>query len=864
MIAKDVNINNFYWGLNNKFKLEIGVRNFINSEYPEIIWFPQGMYVINSFNTQQGVNNYTISISGKDKMCLLNGDVSGNLPVSVDFGTIETTGADGSIILEKLPIKVILRELLCTYAREPYHNIILNDIEDLGLELLEYRGDTPMYLFYEVGKETYTQIVVDDTIEVFDAKHPEIRYHINNIPQYNARVDLSAEIAQQATQVKVEGQDTIYTVSKLEYGQTAGYKITDLTYPGELVTGIGDAITSVLDKIKNMLGDFEYFYNLDGQFVFQRKKTYVNAIPNNLVNSEDDVYADSAAVTTPIEYHFEDGVLITSYQNTPNLSNVKNDYVVWGNRKGVKYEIPVHFRYAIDRKPTYYCSYDNKRYISEEHKDANKEGFNTVDWREIIYQMAVDHLQHNQDRDFLFDLQALGENKIYYPQGITGYEQYYTDLLKYWRQLYNPQEIPATVSYTYDFNAIRELKPEDADRQLIELFIQKDYIGAATLESPKREDIVTIVNGELHPLLDTIPVVFEFDASGKQNKYYVTSKEEEGYSLITKDVADQIPKNQIYIKKADNEYINILESAEITENCFIEKDLSNKNEYISINDLPVAIKELYFNEESQTYNKFLTVSPMKMDGTVDTSEKPYTHFIEYYMEKFNYYQQKDKQGAKYLYWNKIIRDNPDQINFWFDFLDGESFVPVVLKESTFRENIDKYYARDKDGDEIVKATVWNPDKYIYYRKSRNDDLNNFAIPVIGDRPKVVNDKDVKSIYFREVPTLIFVDDYTEDRTTEFPGYTRAQIDSLNYFSISAQGKSAKEVTEELLYQYGYCAESINITSVPIYYLQPNVRILVKDENSKIDGEYLVSRITIPLQYNGTMQISATKAPTRLY
>jgi hypothetical protein len=39
LVAKDVNINEFYWGLKNKFKLEVGLRNFINKNYPEIIWF---------------------------------------------------------------------------------------------------------------------------------------------------------------------------------------------------------------------------------------------------------------------------------------------------------------------------------------------------------------------------------------------------------------------------------------------------------------------------------------------------------------------------------------------------------------------------------------------------------------------------------------------------------------------------------------------------------------------------------------------------------------------------------------------------------------------------------------------------------
>jgi hypothetical protein len=52
--------------------------------------------------------------------------------------------------------------------------------------------------------------------------------------------------------------------------------------------------------------------------------------------------------------------------------------------------------------------------------------------------------------------------------------------------------------------------------------------------------------------------------------------------------------------------------------------------------------------------------------------------------------------------------------------------------------------------------------------------------------------------------------------------------------------------------------------LPIYYLEPNTRIFVKDENSGIDGEYIINRITIPLQYQGTMSISATKVVERLY
>jgi hypothetical protein len=85
-----MNINDFYWGLTNKFKLEIGLKNTINSNYPDIIWFPQGIYIITGFNTAISTNNYTITINGKDKMCMLNGDIGGALPASVDFGKMDS------------------------------------------------------------------------------------------------------------------------------------------------------------------------------------------------------------------------------------------------------------------------------------------------------------------------------------------------------------------------------------------------------------------------------------------------------------------------------------------------------------------------------------------------------------------------------------------------------------------------------------------------------------------------------------------------------------------------------------------------------------------------------------------------------
>jgi hypothetical protein len=79
------------------------------------------------------------------------------------------------------------------------------------------------------------------------------------------------------------------------------------------------------------------------------------------------------------------------------------------------------------------------------------------------------------------------------------------------------------------------------------------------------------------------------------------------------------------------------------------------------------------------------------------------------------------------------------------------------------------------------------------------------------------------------------------------------------FTISAQGKSAKAAIDDLIYQHGYCIESTTINTIPIYYLEPNNCIHVIDDATKLDGYYNISKLSIPLTYNGTMSITATKA-----
>ena len=161
IVTNSFDYQNYHWAKKTKFKLEVGVQNDINVNYPKVCWFNQGIYVITSINTSRSTNNFTITIQGKDKMCLLNGDIAGNLEAQTDFGKIEEENALGEWTIRSLSIVDIIRNLVHQYAKEPYHNIIINDLDTYGLELLEYRSDEPIFLVREKNSNNYNNITFD-------------------------------------------------------------------------------------------------------------------------------------------------------------------------------------------------------------------------------------------------------------------------------------------------------------------------------------------------------------------------------------------------------------------------------------------------------------------------------------------------------------------------------------------------------------------------------------------------------------------------------------------------------------------------------------------------------------------------------
>ena len=848
MIAHEIKINDYYWGLKAKIKVDIGLENRVDNKYDDIIWFKQGIFILTGFNTSQTTNNYTISLSGKDKMCLLNGDCGGSLPFSIDFGKqqievqdyievgqvgqIEFTAGEyytaikdndkilsyelatiwdsESIYYQKVSnweyvrptLKTIIREAVHQYGHEKYSNIIINDLDDKALELLEYRGKEDLFVFSHNG--------IYDNVKLEHELLKDVQ-KITSDPEglHTIAADSNLFLLNDYKYVwNSENKCTPSIIRRYSFGDAVGYQATDLIYTGELVSSLGESLTSILDKIKNMLGsDYEYFYDLDGHFVFQKTKTYINTSWNTIMSDDDGTqYAVDALAESSYTYSFEDSVLITAFNNNPNLAAIKNDYAIWGQRTGANGEtLPIHTRYAIDKKPISYTTIEMTELDVERAKAAlpqlfplDKEKYiqnsitysqaNGDDWREIIYHMASDYYKFNQLDDFYKRIiQANGDLYLF---GETGYEQYYEDIQGFWRQLFNPD---ATATWTYS-TVPDEIKYEAVETPSRLGIIEKKYYilkDKKTPEAPNEYQLATAWD-------ETITYYTKLEVN---NKIHLTTWSCDFYlsEERLKQEKREIPGR---IEKIKYQYTKVGAIAQeiFKENTYYIRD--GHANYVLATEW----------KENEIYYTLVSLTDKQIADDIIAIEKQIDNNLAVKKE--------------YEFWNMNVVRNPGLLNFWIEFLDT------------------------------------------------NGSINKYAVKIIGDRAKAVNDTKITSINFREVPTILFMDNKADVDDHLFTGYYRCVLadkdiklnrnDGKVDFTISARGKSTKDVLDTMLYNYSYCPESVSITSLPVYYLEPNTRILIYDENSKINGEYIMTKYTLSLTYNGTMSITATKAAERLY
>ena len=570
------NIDNLF-AINKKCILELGIVNNVHQFtynqrdenqnlnqininyqdlYGDIIWFPLGVYIMFNPSVSHSMQGVTISMNLKDKMCLLNGDLGGEIHSSVTFSSQDQLVDADTTTLEKNPVLIynIIKQLVNHWGNEKLDNIVISQVPLMIKQVVRWKGTKNIYLNH-IGNNQYI---------------------ISQSPENEFR--------------------------EFEPGMDIGFIYTDFVYPGQLVCNAGQTVTSVLDKIINIIGNYEYFYDVFGKFRFQEKQNYLNMTntaywakeqDNKVGNLPSDVYQADYYRLTKSVYDFTDNNYTVTYNNSLNYNNIKNDFVVWGLRKSTNnVTYGCRFHLAIDKKPTLnehtICLYqDSYHTVRAVHWHDETEGVaagptvgtylfpqaesdlakgqviagpitrTSVDWREeIYYQMLEDQYR------------GTGQNT----ERNNSYFQYYAELKEEFPKIFDLQ------NQTYKVDI--KMHPEEMN-YFLDFIDQASQLGQYSINNIGRRAKI-LDSGE-----EGINCVFEPQIP---DMVYVNANmyTEEKY-LYMMNMLKNYGQNYTQVQ---NSIYNLLEIGGVFNSCFERiKDLlyqyTHVNNTISLTTLPI-------------------------------------------------------------------------------------------------------------------------------------------------------------------------------------------------------------------------------------------------------------------------------------
>lgn len=543
------NVDNLI-SINKKVKVFMGVQGT-----GEIFWFPLGLYVLSTANIQHQPTALTISITGKDKMCRLDGSAGGTLPASVVFNE-KIEYKNGVRIVQQVPIPQMIRQALIQYGEEQDSKIIIADLDVQAKALARYNHNTPLYLNKNDKSFTFT----------------------------NEKLEQDKYI-------------------KIVYGEDAGYFETNLTYPGQLVLNAGETVVTLLDKIVKALGNYEFFYDLDGNFIFQEKKNYLNNQFSHLKDNYISKFSENKYA-----YIMDNTKTISSISSNPKYDNIKNEFIVWGQRTSTSgANVPILFHLVIDEKPkinlaktqfwglknTTSLDNDDIRWAKylfqngdpEEDGEWEKLGEPCEEWREELYRQALVRAANSETPG-----------------------PYDAELISFWRDLYymsgtemiwNPNTInnPALLNYWLDFldsSQLKQFSVNEIGRRT--KVVNNDKIKAIANKIP---DDIIFVDGETEGLVNII-------------KKYNTMGQE--FSIVPKDYINYFGISSTGASAYDTArellYQHLVYNNSISITC-TPKYFLEPNTLIYIKDADAAIDGSFVITQFTlplTYNGMMTIS----------------------------------------------------------------------------------------------------------------------------------------------------------------------------------------------------------------------------------------------------------------
>ena len=777
------------FSLNKKIKIEIGLKNTSGhyNEYP-ILWFPQGIYAIINLSSSHSVSGTTINLQIKDKMVYLNGECGGTISNNIILDEYDVLDpATGEYVIEKPTIVQIIQELVSHLGGESLNKIIISDIENRVKKVMKWTKNDYLYFYTENNSNVFTltpfrkkdsKILQEKEKEKnknkieFDKLDSEGYAEADwnaIVKEYNEKQSsIDKDIDKEIAAIKNSGNwsedrenETDYFLKIYSTGDDIGYIYSDFYFPKELVANAGESICTILDTIKNTLGNFEYFYDLDGNFVFQEIKNYLNTSQaTNVLNNEGSNYLIDRTKGKAV-YDFSNEI-ITSFSSSPQYNNIKNDFMVWGLRETVEGKtIPIRYHLAIDSKP----------------KVGNVYNFHFYDDPEAIN---------------LEDLNPIKKAKLAI---IIDKEDSFPE--------------PGEIGRVYvDINNLTQGYYWNKEKYIIKKVECKnmDMFPLYPTESEKKL-FYTITGSD--KFYKWNPDYDEKNPSAKP-QYIETNEYQE----------DRRPLHQVEVPALS---VIPLEELTINENIFLNEELAT--------DIKKDVDGDGKEDTKLEYRTYYHPAEFKTRTTEDWREELYFSGVETtrFGNNSNYYYTELENEWTKLYdyeienptWKDNVINNPSELDFFLDFIESDA------------------------------------------------KISEFSISNIGRRTHVINDDSINCIFEPEIPNFILIEangnikDFTDECDAKGQPWLSISSDIWAGLAQGGSHNSAFNMIQDLLYQYTGYNEAITLEVLPMYFLEPNIRITTRDKETGIYGDYMLNSFSISLDVNGTMSLSCTRVLERI-
>lgn len=223
---------------------------------------------------------------------------------------------------------------------------------------------------------------------------------------------------------------------------------------------------------------------------------------------------------------------------------------------------------------------------------------------------------------------------------------------------------------------------------------------------------------------------------------------------------------------------------------------------------------------------------------------------------------------------------PSSINY-IDYFVGNT---GVILGSDYEFTTDEFNAvtakaKFKTNNEAeIKDFLLNYENGNYYYffdmiDSSSSEWGEYSVNNIGRRTNVTISDSVNCIFAPKIPDFAFVNvsgltwqkrreilaelaDVAEDIIQITDAYNEN-------FSTGGYRQSAYSQIRYDLQQHTSYQNTVSITAIPCFYLEPNVRVKLNDHSTGSFGDYVIKSISIPLGLGGSMSVSMSKAMERI-